>query len=95
MRVCVCPPQGFPLSAILDHIQAATQKRLSPGVHSPTVLHVQDLVRFLTDPAEGVDGVKFGQPIAPLKPVRRTVPTPKTDGVVRIRVPRVLKPPKV
>lgn len=83
--------QEFPLSAVLDNLEAATAKRA--GVRLPGWLYADDLVAYVTDARPHIDSLKFGQPITPVasRPRSSTSARSKSTGVLRIRTPAILK----
>lgn len=70
---CAMNLQEFPMSSILDHLEAVALKKSRRA--TPGTLSVYDLVTYITDTREEVDAVRFGQAPPP--------PTTDDDGVAR------------
>jgi hypothetical protein len=90
------PLQEFPMSAMLDHLEAAALKRLPAGGDARGLIYADDLVAFVSNDDPALDGLQFGRPVAPMVRPRLTSPAAErrrggADGVTRIRVPRVLQ----
>ena len=93
--------QGFPLSAVMDHLEAAAVKRIGAPAPSTTPpgqrpVFADDVVTFITSDNAALDDAPFGKPVAPVAPGapgasgRRAGVRPPAaqDGVVHVRVPK-------
>jgi hypothetical protein len=80
--------QDFPLSAILDHFEAAV--KVVTGFAG--LVPVDDVIAYVSDPRPEIDSLKFGESVFPI--AKRGASAPNTPGrspgrpVFRVKVPK-------